>query len=706
MIVSKHTRSTEVIGDLDFPTEWTVFTDPNTVTPASTVKQETEHARKRTAAALQGKDPVLAPEVLTAIPECLNVSGQFWPARRVKPINNQFDFRPLLGAPPFAPPSLQAPDYTTWGRVAYIFIPLHAERNVQVTLGVGADSWLKVWLNGEVVFDHTDRDMKQPPSIDDYRVPCRLKRGTNILAARYVSGKGSSVVAIGGPRELRTGHFDSILLDPILSEDPAWVSPNLRVAPGDKPVVDIGSRRELFVDDFLIERMTGAAERRLHQPMPREVVLQLDRSWEGPICTFFTVLQEAERIRIYYSGRPGFDGENRCTKTEQAACMAESEDGIHFTRPELRLYPLDGAELNNRVWRRGVSGHNFSPFRDANPAAPPDQQYKAIAYHPDGGGLCAYASPDGIHWRMLSENRVITSGGFDSQNLAFWDHQRNCYVDYHRGGNPARTTEVRAIMTCTSEDFIHWTEPQCIEYTDDRLEHMYTNGILPYPRAPHIYLGTPARFVPQRRKVSDHPVSGVSDAVLMSSRDGRLFERWAEAFIPPGPEKEVWTDRNNFPAWGMAQTAPEEISFYWTEHYRQPTMCLRRGTIRTDGFVSLHAGGGVGEMLTRPLTFSGTCLEVNYRTSAAGLVRFELCQLDGTPIEGFALADSEVLFGNEISHTVRWKGTIDLSSLIGRAVRVRVRLQDADVYSMRFTNRTKLVRRRAAVCQANLPDGR
>ncbi len=681
--MKKETPSTEVIGDVEFPGEWTVFTDPETPTVANTLKQETENARKRTAQALQDEDPVLTPEVLTMIPESLTVSGRSWPARRVKPINNQFDFRPLLGTPPFAPPSLQTPDYTTWGKVAYIFIPLEAENDKEITLGMGADCWLEAWLNGEKIFDHTDQDMKHPPSINDYRVNCRLKKGANILVARFISGKGSSVAAIGGPRELRAGHFDSILLDPILSEDPDWVRGELHARSGNKPVVDVGTRRELFVDNFLVDRLTGGAERRLHQPIPREVVLKLDKPWEGPICAFFTVLQEADKIRIYYSGRPGFEAQS-CVKSEQAACMVESEDGIHFTRPRLRLYPLEGAEENNRVWRQGVSGHNFSPFRDANPAAPPDQQYKAIAYHPDGGGLGAYASPDGVHWRMLSEDRVITTGGFDSQNLAFWDQQKQCYVDYHRGPGPARMKGLRGIMTCTSEDFIHWTEPQSIDYTDDRPEHMYINGILPYFRAPHIYLGTPARFVSRRRKVTGHPVAGVSDAVLMSSRDGKVFERWAEAFIPPGPEEEVWTDRNNFPAWGMAQTAPEELSFYWTEHYRQPGMRLRRGTIRTDGFVSLHAGGEVGEMLTRPLKFSGAALEVNYRTSAAGLVRFELCDADGTPIDGFELADSEVLFGNEIRYTVRWKGSSDLSALTGRTVRLRVRLQDADVYSLRF----------------------
>jgi hypothetical protein len=224
-----------------------------------------------------------------------------------------------------------------------------------------------------------------------------------------------------------------------------------------------------------------------------------------------------------------------------------------------------------------------------------------------------------------------------------------------------------------------------IEYSDDRREHMYTNGILPYFRAPDIYIGVPARYVPLRSKVPTHLHNGISDAILMTSRNGRRFLRWEEAFVRPGSEPEVWTDRNNYPAWGMVQTSPTEISLYWTEHYRHPTMRLRRGTIRLDGFVSLHAGGDVGEMLTRPLTFSGNRLVVNYATSAVGALRFEICDATGQPFKGVTLAESDPLFGNEIEQTVTWNSKADLQPFAGKTIRLRVRLQDADLYSLRFS---------------------
>ncbi len=61
----------------------------------------------------------------------------------------------------------------------------------------------------------------------------------------------------------------------------------------------------------------------------------------------------------------------------QVTCVAESTDGIHFTRPKLGLIEAGGTKDNNVIWR-GVESHNFSPFLDANPDAKPDERYKAL----------------------------------------------------------------------------------------------------------------------------------------------------------------------------------------------------------------------------------------------------------------------------------------------------------------------------------------
>jgi len=440
--------------------------------------------------------------------------------------------------------------------------------------------------------------------------------------------------------------------------------------PGDKSMVDIGSRLELFVDEFIIDSLSGEAQRRLHHPVPREVVLEFDRPWEGAYCGYFVAMNVDGKVRIYYRGWPELSGPD-CT------CVVESEDGIHFTRPSLGLFEWEGSKDNNIVWL-GEGCHNFTPVRDANPNASEDQRFKALGKGP----LIAFASPDGLKWRKLQDEPVITEGAFDSQNLAFWDTERQQYVEYHRGFKDG----VRDVMMCTSDDFINWTAPQWLDYGDAPKEHLYTNAVVPYFRAPHIYLGFPCRFVPGRKKVPEHKEIGINDGVLMSSRDGLHFERWVEAFLRPGTEDKMWTDRNNYIAWGMAPTSDAELSLYWTEHYRYPTYRLRRGTIRTDGFVSIHAGAKGGELLTRPMVFSGKELQVNYETSAIGSLQFALCDEAGKAYEGFSLGESERLYGNEIAHAVSWQTGTNASSLAGKPVRLRVRLKDADLFSVRFAD--------------------
>jgi hypothetical protein len=130
------------------------------------------------------------------------------------------------------------------------------------------------------------------------------------------------------------------------------------------------------------------------------------------------------------------------------------------------------------------------------------------------------------------------------------------------------------------------------------------------------------------------------------------------------------------------------MSLYVNERYAQPTAHLRRYSLRLDGLGSARAGADGGELLTRPLTFSGGRLTLNLATSAAGEARVELQDEGGQPLPGFALADCVPVIGNEIERVVTWSradgATDDLSGLAGRPVRLRIALVDADLYALRF----------------------
>jgi hypothetical protein len=458
------------------------------------------------------------------------------------------------------------------------------------------------------------------------------------------------------------------------------------VASGNAATIDVGSRLEPLVDDYLIDSLKGATLT-LHAPVMREVAVVHDRPWEGNVCAYHTVFRDGDLCRMYYRGQH-YD-----TKTgklsPEVTCYAESKDGVHWTKPDLGLVEFAGSRHNNIILANMPATHNFAPFLDTNPACKPEQRYKALGC--GGGGLMAFKSNDAIHWTPLQEKPVITKGLFDSQNLAFWDCTRQRYVGFHRD----MRDNVRDILTSNSTDFMHWTEPVWLEYPGAAKEHLYTNQIVPYFRAPHIFFGFPKRFVPGRKAVDMSPNNdGVSDGLFMTSRDGLNFHRWSEALIRPGLQKERWINRNNMTAEGILVTGadtpgmPDELSIYSTENYYRGESCrLRRFTVRIDGFVSIRAGSKSGKMLTHPLTFQGKTLTINGSTSGAGSIRVELQDESGKPIPGYTLDDSTEFYGDEISHTMAWKQGTDLGKLVGRPVRLRFVLKDADLYAIQFRDK-------------------
>ena len=457
-------------------------------------------------------------------------------------------------------------------------------------------------------------------------------------------------------------------------------------------MIDLGSRRELFVDDYLTDRLRGV-ELRLHQPVPRNVVLDHYVPWEGNTSGYHTVFQDGKLFRAYYRG----SHYDPARPNKPVVCYAESRDGIEWFRPELGLVNYQGSTRNNIIWD-GPGALNFTPFRDTNPDCRKGEEYKALgsphANTHEEQVLCAYKSSDGVHWRLLSKKPVMdhTTGAnvFDSQNLAFYDPQRSCYVEYHRDSIYPDGVRYRQIMTCTSKDFRRWTKQKLLDYGDAPLEHLYTNAVTPYYRAPHIYFGFPKRFS-QDRRLPDNRVGGMSDGLFMTSRDGLTFHRWGEAFVRPGLQRERWESRNNMTAWGILETAsdlataPKELSIFNSEgFFSHGGSRLRRFTLRVDGFVSARAPLKGGELVTKPFTFAGSTLSLNVATSAAGSLRVEMQDADGGALKGRRLRDCDEIYGDDLERTVTWKGVADVSDLAGKPVRLRFALSDADLYSLQF----------------------
>ena len=505
-------------------------------------------------------------------------------------------------------------------------------------------------------------------------------------------------------------------------------------------VVDIGSRRELLIDGFIVEKMTGSARLVLHHPTPREVVLVFDQPWEGDGSGHYnSVFQDGDKYRMYYIANQIALVEEEIDPATRPRSRrvyplftgyAESDDGIHWRKTNVGTHEFEGSTANNIVWSTthlggmNLDGGHTAFFKDENPNASDDAKYKAIVRTtgakgadltgPSESGLVALKSSDGIRWSLLTDRPIISGPGsgsgsnsYATQNLAFWDGVRNEYRAYWRG--KWKRPELRSIRTATSKDLVRWSASSELRYTDSPPEDLYTSQVKPYHRAPHIFVGFPTRYIERtwsdslralpdrqlreaRSKASDRFGTALTEGLVMSSRDGVNFKRWNEAFLRPGIErKNTWAYGDQYISWHLIETksdvegAPNELSLFASEgSFNGKSSALRRYTLRLDGFVSAQATMAGGELITRPLRFQGKTLELNFSTSAAGSVRVEIQDERGRALPGYALADCPPIFGDAIDRVVTWKTGPDVSSAAKRTVRLRFALEDADLYAFQF----------------------
>ncbi len=483
-------------------------------------------------------------------------------------------------------------------------------------------------------------------------------------------------------------------------------------------VIDIGSRLELFVDNYLIEKLDGKAELRLHHPEPKEIALVHDAPWEGSGSGHHSIFKDGNIYRMYYYSwqlSVAHDGTLDGSGHPFFTCYAESNDGVHWRKPELGLNNFNGSTANNILLTPDtfkdlkVDVAHIAVFKDENPNVPYDERYKAIiARFPSSKlpqGLFVFKSNDAINWSPLSTKPVITDGVFDSQNLAFWDSVHSEYRAYWRSS----VDGIRAIRTASSKDLINWEKHADLKYEDSPDEHLYTNQIKPYFRAPHLLIGFPARYtvrgwsesmlaLPEREHREWRGISSerhgtvVTEGLFMASRDGLTFKRWNEAFLRPGIERPgTWAYGNQYAGWSIIETksdyegAPNELSLYASESYwTGNSNVLRRYTLRMDGFVSVNAPARGGELITKPIAFTGRKLLLNFSTSAAGNIYVEIQDIDGKVLPGYSLKDCREIFGDTIEREIHWKNGSDVSALAGKPIRLRFVLKDADLFSFRF----------------------
>lgn len=498
---------------------------------------------------------------------------------------------------------------------------------------------------------------------------------------------------------------------------------------------NISDRKQLLFDDALVERKSGFTL--TMNPATRQVepVLVPDQPWEiGGICgdSNMSIIEDGGVYRLWYvveylgeNKAPGkakkIDGEEkldaktladlRGAERRSVLCHASSKDGIHWEKPTANVIEYQGSKRNNMLF---VDRLGCTVFKD--PSAPAKERYKMV----HGGGprlphvhlvedvpvqkiyhaIYGATSPDGIHWKRI--RKPVIPWYTDTTNVAYWDDRTGKYVAFvrsnegmiYRDGQTVTPDEgfrlrYRAIGRTESEDFRNFPDPVRIMEPPRSEREPYATGVdyynsaaVKYPFAADSYFMLSSDFYHQPDTL---------DVRLYTSRDGVSYTRWPGPFLGLGTAGG-FDSMSLYMAAGLVRKEDEVLMFYAgydTPHAAGNTRLPFSGAvgmarIRLDGFVSQDARASGGKLLTVPLRFDGSHLQVNMDANAGGRLKVEILDGAAKPIPGFTARDADWLWYNDVAKTVTWGGEGDVSRLKGKAVRLRFSGRGVKLYAFEF----------------------
>ena len=509
-------------------------------------------------------------------------------------------------------------------------------------------------------------------------------------------------------------------------------------------MIDIGSTKQLFVDDALIDSMVNVfAVLHPGRKHPANPLLAPDRPWEGQAITCDnTALYDPDapddrRFRLWYHTLQVGEWEDR----DYPGCLyAHSPDGIHWQKPDLGTTPLNGDTKNNALWANNSRGWRGTCGLSCNPDDPDaDRRYKMLSFmgtdKPEvtRPGYGAFFSPDGIRWHPYEGNPVLPD--YDHVTLcevlaATYNEQSRSPrpdhpLDHYRYYGSAKYSSWscppvpnasyghmrRAAGLMTSQDFIHWSPNHLVlqpDELDDSLARrrimqaapslrysqpeghraeFYGMGLLPYG---DVLLGFLWVFDPTGQSPAGDVQDGPVHLQLTGTRNLRQWNRLGERMPILAPGEPGQWDCGVIYSCNRPMVVGDEIRLYYggcnQGHGTDPDLAGAIGlaTWRLDGFVSINANKYPGTLTTKPVTFNGRRLVINYATSDSGSIRVALQDESGLPLPPYALESCREITGDEIEYTVNWKHGDDVSSLAGREIRLQFTMTHAKLFSFRF----------------------
>jgi len=479
----------------------------------------------------------------------------------------------------------------------------------------------------------------------------------------------------------------------------------------------IGTKKQLLLYEKLIQS-TKNIKLNMNSPyQDNQLLLTADQPWElkgegRGVNAHNCIMKEDQKFRLWYDLMIG--EEQPDYPTERCMGYAESEDGVHFSKPKFPINSLYGYNKTNILLKVSRGG---SVWIDPNETG--DKHYKHQCKGPEGR-LYFFSSPDGIHWESTHD---VDIGDCDTQNIAFWDQSLQQYVLYTREwirrGDQSKLSErrknnYRVHRRLTSQNLKHWNkgervlEPNDTDFKKYNLPNGYTKPpvdyysglVFKYPNEQGIYIMLASAFwhwMDEDSKYEGNLLGPQSmDIRLAVSYDGVNFRRVSNwrPFLRNGPEGS-WSSRMLWANPWPLQVNDELWFYYWGSNCdhaghrdssaNEDKNGIGRAILRLDGFVSADAEYSRGELLTQPLKFQGEILKLNVDTSAGGSVFVEMLDNQGNPIQGFTKNDCIPVVGNSVSMPVRWKGGNNLRELNNKPVQLRFCMKDSKLYAFQFS---------------------